>query len=68
MENLPKFNVDPHCISCGRCFEQAPNNFEPNEDLGAGRSYVYKQPETEDEVESCREAIDLCPVEAIEEL
>lgn len=68
MSDLTKFQVHPNCISCGRCFEHAPENFEADTDRGAGRSFVCKQPETEDEVEACLEAIDLCPVEAIEEL
>lgn len=68
MSNLTKFTVAPNCISCGRCFEHAPNNFEADIDRGAGRSFVCKQPETEDEVGACLEAIDLCPVEAIDTL
>jgi ferredoxin len=34
-----------------------------NED--EGYSYVFKQPEDDDEEEQCREAMESCPVEAI---
>ena len=30
-----------------------------------GYSYVYKQPETEEDIELCNEALNECPVEAI---
>lgn len=55
--------VDQECIDCDLCREVAPENFERNED--GGFSYVYKQPESDDEREQCREALENCPVEAI---
>ena len=57
------FYVDRECIDCDLCREVAPENFERNED--EGHSYVYKQPESEDELKQCEEALDSCPVEAI---
>ena len=41
----------------------APDNYRRNEN--GGYSYVYKQPENEDEVALCVEAKEGCPVEAI---
>lgn len=58
-----KYYVDEDCIDCNLCREIAPSNFKANVD--AGYSYVYKQPETEEEKISCDQAMDDCPVEAI---
>lgn len=60
-----KFYVDSQCIDCDLCRETAPNNFSRAED--EGYSYVYKQPENDEEIAQCREAIEGCPVEAIGE-
>ena len=58
-----KYFVDEQCIDCDLCRETAPTNFTRNEDIGY--SYVYKQPENKEEEESCKEAMEGCPVEAI---
>lgn len=55
--------VDTQCIDCNLCRDTAPDNFKQNED--AGFSYVYKQPESEEELAQCKEAMEGCPVEAI---
>lgn len=60
-----KFYVDTQCIDCDLCRETAPNNFTRSED--EGYSYVFKQPDNDEDVELCREAIEGCPVEAIGE-
>ena len=57
-----KLYVDTECIDCNLCRELAPENFTNHED---GYSYVYKQPEGEDEEEMCKNAMEFCPVEAI---
>jgi ferredoxin len=57
------FYVDSNCIDCDLCRQTAPDNFDRNEDEGF--SYVTKQPETEEEEQQCRDAIEECPVEAI---
>ncbi len=63
-ENLPgKYYVDNQCIDCDLCRETAPYNFTRSDD--EGYSYVYKQPENDEEMAQCREAIEGCPVEAI---
>jgi len=58
-----KFYVDSQCIDCDLCRETAPNNFKRSDD--EGYSYVYKQPENEEEEAQCMEALEGCPVEAI---
>ena len=57
------FYVDSSCIDCDLCRQTAPENFTRNED--EGYSYVSKQPESEEEEQNCRDAIEECPVEAI---
>lgn len=58
-----RYFVDSQCIDCNLCRDTAPANFKHNEE--GGYSYVYKQPESEDEEALCAEAKDACPVEAI---
>jgi len=60
-----KFYVDHQCIDCDLCRDVAPRNFTRDDD--SGYSYVYKQPENEDEEAECEEALAMCPVEAIGE-
>ena len=58
-----KFYVDEQCIDCDLCRETSPANFIRSDD--GGYSYVYKQPENEDEIALSVEAMEGCPVEAI---
>ncbi|MBD3220015.1 ferredoxin [bacterium] len=58
-----KFYTDTNCIDCDLCRQTAPENFDRNDD--EGYSYVKKQPETEEELQQCRDALEDCPVEAI---
>ena len=58
-----KYYVDSSCIDCDVCRTTAPDNFMANED--EGYSYVFKQPENDDEEALCQEAMEGCPVEAI---
>lgn len=60
-----KFFVDRQCIDCDVCRDTAPANFTRNEENGY--SYVYKQPQTREELALCEEALEACPVEAIGE-
>jgi ferredoxin len=65
-DNAPgKFFVDSQCIDCDVCRDTSPANFRRNDENGY--SYVYKQPETDEERELCEEALNACPVEAIGE-
>ena len=60
-----KFYCDDQCIDCDLCRDIAPDNFTRNEE--GGYSFVFKQPDNEEELELCREAMEGCPVEAIGE-
>ena len=63
-DNVPgQFYVDEQCIDCDLCRETAPNFFTRNED--GGYSFVYKQPQSEEEKAECMEALEGCPVDAI---
>lgn len=58
-----KFYVDRQCIDCDVCRCTSPKNFTRNDENGY--SFVYRQPETPEELALCEEARDACPVEAI---
>ena len=63
-ENVPgTYYVDEQCIDCDLCREEAPNNFTRQEE--EGYSYVFKQPENDEEMVECQTAMENCPVEAI---
>lgn len=65
-DNIPGvFYVDKNCIDCHVCQETAPENFKRND--SEGYSFVYKQPENDNEYQECLDAIDACPVDAIGE-
>ena len=57
------FYVDKGCIFCALCQGIAPDNFIESED--ETHDFVYKQPENEEELELCYEALEECPVDAI---
>lgn len=64
VENAPgRFYVNARCIGCTICPEIAPANFASN--LEEGYEYVCKQPADRDEESLCREAMAICPVDAI---
>ena len=55
--------VDSQCLDCELCREIAPSLFRRNEQEGT--SYVFRQPDTEEEKKQAEEAIWGCCVEAI---
>jgi len=57
------FYVDKSCIDCDVCRDTAPENFMRSDENSY--SFVYKQPETDEERALCDEAMCCCPVEAI---
>ncbi len=59
-----KYHVNDDCIGCAICSEIAPENFRFNHEQGC--DYVCKQPDTAKEERLCDEAMDTCPVNAIE--
>ncbi len=63
-DSIPgKFYVDENCSACQVCVSTAPDNFEMTDDDDHAR--VFKQPNNDDELEACMEAMDSCPDEAI---
>ena len=58
-----RYYVDTTCIDCDVCRGTAPENFTREDDRQY--SFVCKQPETEEELSLCEEALMACPVEAI---
>lgn len=61
--NKLSFYVDTECILCSVCSDAAPNNFRMSDD--EDHDICFKQPEDEEELEQCNEAMENCPVEAI---
>lgn len=62
--NTPgKWYVDSNCIDCDLCRETAPTVFRRDDENG--NSLVFHQPETEEELQLAKEAMEGCPVEAI---
>ncbi|MFH0943867.1 MAG: ferredoxin [Planctomycetota bacterium] len=55
--------VDKQCILCSLCVDLAPSNFKESDD--GDHDVVFKQPENDEELEQCKEALEQCPVEAI---
>ena len=63
-KNVPgKFYVDSSCLDCDLCRESAPDFFSRDDDEGV--SFVCKQPTTDEEIATCTEAMEGCPVQAI---
>lgn len=63
-ENIPgAYYVDSSCIDCDVCRDTAPENFMRSDQNSY--SFVFKQPETQEEKNLCEEALSCCPVEAI---
>lgn len=58
-----KFYVDKKCIACVSCASLAPQHFKMFN--GGEHALVVEQPRTESEVDLCRMAADVCPVDAI---
>ncbi|AEH60336.1 putative ferredoxin [Methanosalsum zhilinae DSM 4017] len=57
------YYVDDECVACEVCVEIAPNHFKMTEDESA--AYVYKQPESDEEIDICENALAECSVDAI---
>ena len=55
------------CIGCGLCAETCPDVFEMNDDKAKVKVDEVRVDEAQDGViESCKEAAENCPVEAIQ--
>lgn len=57
------YYVDASCIDCDVCRDTAPENFMRSDQNSY--SFVYKQPDNDEERTACDEALSCCPVEAI---
>jgi ferredoxin len=56
-------SVNEDCIACGICWFQASSIFS----VEGWISHVIKQPETQEEKDAVKSAIEACPVAAIQE-
>ena len=64
-DNCPaRYHVNHRCIGCRICSAISPQNFRSNHECGL--DYVYKQPNGPEEERLCAEAMDICPVDAID--
>ncbi len=62
-EKEKKLAVDEDsCIACGTCYGVEPELFKSDDE---GKSKVKKQPESPEEKEQAKEAVDGCPSQAI---
>lgn len=63
--NVPgKYYIDAQCTDCDLCRETAPNNVRRDDRVGI--SYIFKQPENEEEVRLLEEGgVSGCPTEAV---
>lgn len=59
---LGRFYVDDTCIDCDLCRNIAPKFFKRHD---GGYSYVYRQPQTPEEIVQAEEARASCPTETI---
>ncbi len=59
---IKKYKVSEECIGCQACLGVAENNFDMGPDNIA---FLKKQPQTDEEIEECDQAIEICPVAAI---
>ena len=63
-DNVPgRWYVDDTCTDCNLCPNLAAKNIKRTDDKGY--SFVYKQPEGEEELQQCQEAKESCPTSSI---
>jgi ferredoxin len=63
-ENVPgRYYADNTCIDCDLCRNIAPKSFRRSDDKGY--TYVFKQPQTPEEIAQAEEARISCPTETI---
>ena len=58
-----RFYVDNTCIDCDQCRNSAPNSFTRQEE--GNYSYVFRQPQTAEELAQAEEALISCPTDSI---
>ena len=57
-----KYYNDLTCIDCDLCRNMAPNVFARDDE---GFTFVWHQPESDDEIQLAEEALTSCPTETI---
>lgn len=63
-ENIAgRYFVDKECIACDACVMVTSTHFGMHPE--DGHAFVIKQPDSPEEEDLCREAMEGCPVEAI---
>ena len=58
-----RYSVNSECVICGACADVAPAYFAMPD---GEQAFVIRQPETNEAMAECQEALDVCPVGAIE--
>ena len=58
-----KFKVNDNCVGCGFCTSHCPDIFEMTDE---GIAKAKRDAETENEISLALDAVENCPVEAIE--
>ncbi len=66
LSGIGEFFVKEECIDCDLCRQIAPNVFKRKLTGSGGRSCVDRQPETELDHAKAVEAMESCPVSAIQ--
>jgi ferredoxin len=66
LKGVGEFFVQEQCIDCDLCRQMAPDVFKRKFTGAGGRSYVERQPVNELEEKQAAEAMDACPVGAIQ--
>lgn len=59
-----KYYVTEECDGCAYCASVAPDNFEF--DKSTNTYFINKQPATQEEMEFVQEAMEDCPVDAVQ--
>jgi ferredoxin len=59
-----KYYVTEECDGCAYCASVAPENFEF--DKSTNTYFINKQPATQEEIEFVQEAMEDCPVDAVQ--
>jgi len=66
LTSVGEFLVNEHCIDCDLCRQIAPETFKRKSAGMGGHSYVARQPNNAFELKKATEALESCPVGAIQ--
>jgi ferredoxin len=65
-KGIGEYFVAEQCIDCDLCRQVAPSIFQRKFTGAGGMSYVVRQPDSDLEIQKAAEAMDACPVGAIQ--